>query len=41
MSQNKIKVVAAAEALGLLDPPKVKRRYWVVDTPTNIQMVRK
>ncbi|XP_025194756.1 protein ALP1-like isoform X2 [Melanaphis sacchari] len=29
MNRKKIKVVAVAEALGLLDPPKVQRRYWV------------
>lgn len=29
MNRQKIKVVAVAEALGLLDPPNIKRRYWV------------
>jgi len=29
MNRQKIKVVAVAEALGLLDPPKSKRKYWV------------
>jgi len=29
MNRQNIKVVAVAEALGLLEPPKAKRRYWV------------
>jgi len=39
MNRQKVKVVAVAEALGLLDPPKAKRKYWVHPLNTNREKI--